>query len=104
MLAIIAVLVGVVALLARSPSLSPARGRSAQVFIFSDDQRPDTTTLLLNVVEALPLIQSYPDQRMTCDGVVYSYGEASWQTIVGYYSDVCARRPELPLRLPRLAR
>lgn len=86
MLAIIAALVVVVALLGWSPVLFSARERSAQVFIFSDDQRPNTTTLLLNVAKALPLAQ-----RMTCDGVVFSYGEARWQTSVGYYGDVRAR-------------
>jgi hypothetical protein len=90
-LAIIAALVGVVALLAWSPVLISHRDRSAQVFIFSDDQHPDTTTLLLNVSEALPLFQSYKDQRMTCDGTVLTYGETPWQTIVGYYGDVPAR-------------
>lgn len=90
-LAIIVALVGVVALLAWSPVLISHRDRSAQVFIFSDDRHPDTTTLLLNVAEGLPLFQSYKDQRMTCDGVVFSYGEAPWQTIVGYYGDVRAR-------------
>jgi hypothetical protein len=89
-LAIIA-LVGVVTLLVWSPSLLSARGRSAQVFIFSDDQHPDTTTLLLSVAEALPLFQSFKDQRMTCDGVAFSYGAAPWQTIVGYYGDVRTR-------------
>jgi hypothetical protein len=91
MLAIVAALVGVVALIAWSPVLFSARDRSAQVFIFSDDQHPDTTTLLLNVSEALPLFQSYKDQRMTCDGVVFSYGEARWQTSLGYYGDVRVR-------------
>jgi hypothetical protein len=86
MLAIIAALVGVVALLAWSPVLFSAHGRSAQVFIFSDDQHPDTTTLLLNVSEALPLFQS-----MTCDGVAFSYGAPPWQTSVGYFGDVHAR-------------
>jgi hypothetical protein len=90
-LALIAALIAVVALIAWSPVLISHRDRSAQVFIFNDDQRPDTTTLLLNVSEALPLFQSYKDQRMTCDGVVFSYGEAPWQTIVGYYGDVRAR-------------
>jgi hypothetical protein len=28
---------------------------------------------------------------MTCDGVVFSYGEARWQTIAGYYGDVRVR-------------
>jgi hypothetical protein len=60
-LASIAALVGVVALLAWSPALFSARERSAQVFIFSDNQHPDTTTLLLHVAEALPLFQSYND-------------------------------------------
>jgi hypothetical protein len=91
MLAIIVALVCVVALIAWSPVYISNRDRSAQAFIFSDDQHPDTTTLLLNVVEALPLFQSYKDQRMTCDGAVFSYGEAPWQTIVGYYGDVRAR-------------
>src|SRR4051794_36062499 len=84
-------LVGMVALLAWSPALFSTRGRSAQVFLFSDDQHPDTTTLLLNIAEALPLFQSYKDQRMTCDGIVLTYGEAPWQTIVGYYGDVRMR-------------
>jgi len=90
-LAIIAALVGMVALIAWSPILISNRDRSAQVFIFSDDRHPDTTTLLLNVAEALPLFQSYKDQRMICDDVVFSYGEAPWQTIVGYYGDVRTR-------------
>jgi hypothetical protein len=90
-LASIAALVGVVALLAWSPVLFSAHDRSAQVFIFSDDRHPGATTLLLSVAEGLPLFQSYKDQRMTCDGVVFSYGEAPWQTIVGYYGDVRAR-------------
>jgi hypothetical protein len=90
-LALIAALIAVVALIAWSPVLISHRDRSAQVFIFNDDQRPDTTTLLLNVSEALPLLQSYKDQRLTCDGVIFSYGEAPWQTIVGYYGDVRAR-------------
>jgi hypothetical protein len=90
-LAIIAALVVVVTLQACSPVLISHRDRSAQAFIFSDDRHPDTTTLLLNVAEGLPLFQSYNDQRMTCDGVVFSYGVAPWQTIFGYYGDVRAR-------------
>jgi hypothetical protein len=90
-LALIAALVGVVASLAWSPILFSAHGRSAQVFIFSDDRHPGATTLLLNVAAALPRFQSYQDQRMTCDGVVFSYGEAPWQTIIGYYGAVRAR-------------
>jgi hypothetical protein len=89
-LAIIAALVSVVALLAWSPALFPARGRSAQVFIFSDDAHPDTT-LLLNVSEALPLLQGYSDQRMTCDGVSFIYGAPPWQSLGGYYGNLHTR-------------
>jgi hypothetical protein len=92
-LAIIVALVGVVALLAWSPAVFSARGRSAQVFIFADDQRSDTTTLLLNVSEALPLLQGYRDQRMTCDGAAFTYGAPPWQTLVGYYGDLHTRPP-----------
>jgi|GEM_PF-3777533 len=91
-LAIIAALVGVVALLAWSPALFPARGRSAQVFIFSDDAHLDTT-LLLNVSEAPPPFQGYSDQRMTCDGVSFIYGAPPWQSLGGYYGDVRTRPP-----------
>jgi hypothetical protein len=90
-LAIIAALVGALALIAWSPALFPARDRSAQVFIFSDDQHPATTTLLLNVAEGLPLFQSHKDQRLTCDDVVFAYGEAPWQSHWGYYGDVRTR-------------
>jgi hypothetical protein len=85
-LASIAALVGMVALLAWSPVPFSARERSAQVYIFSDDRHPDTTTLLLNVSGALPFFQ-----RMTCDGAIFSYGEAPWQTTAGYYGDVRTR-------------
>jgi hypothetical protein len=87
-LAVIAALFGVIALIAWHPLLFPAHGRSAQVFIFSDDQHPDATTLLLNVTEELPLPQSYKDQHMTCAGVSFAYGAPSWQSLLGYYGDV----------------
>jgi hypothetical protein len=89
--AIVAALVSVMALLALRPSLLPARGRSAQIYIFSDDQHSESTTLLLNVVEALPLFQGYDDQRMTCDGVAFSYGAPPWQSLLGYYGNVHTR-------------
>ena len=87
-LAMLAALISVIALLALRPSLFPARGRSAQVYIFSDDQHSASTTLLLNVVEALPLFQGDNDQRMTCDGVAFSYGAPPWQSLLGYYGNV----------------
>jgi hypothetical protein len=89
--AIVAALVSVMALLALRPSLLPARGRSAQVYIFGDDQHSESATLLLNVVEALPLFQGHDDQRMTCDGVAFSYGAPPWQSLLGYYGNVHTR-------------
>jgi hypothetical protein len=90
-LALIAALIGMVALLAWSPVLFSAHNRSAPVFIVGGDQRLGATTLLLNIGEAAPLFWSYTDQRMTCDGVVFSCGEAPWQTIVDYDDDVRTR-------------
>jgi hypothetical protein len=87
LLAIIAALVGVVALIAIAPSLFSARGRLARVYIFSDDQHPNNTTLLLHISEALPFL----GQRMICDGVTLSYGAPQWQSLLGYYGDVRTR-------------